>query len=64
VTWREYQAALPVLPDEPTKEQWRAAVDQAEALLLQVDEADRGMAGRILGDTLMQAGVFLGFVES
>lgn len=63
MTWREYQAALPLLPDEPTKEQWLEAVAQAEALLLKVAESDRGMAGRILGDTLMQTGVFLGFIQ-
>jgi hypothetical protein len=63
VTWQEFQKAMPGLPDEPTLEQWRETVAQAEALLAQVDAADRGMAGRILGDTLMQAGAFLGYLE-
>jgi hypothetical protein len=32
--------------------------------LAQVDEADRPLAGRILGDTLIQTGAFLGFVST
>ena len=64
MTWQDYSDALPVLPESPTREQWSEAVQQAEALLLQVQESDRHLASRILGDTLIQAGVFLGFVES
>lgn len=62
MTWQEYLAALPELPDDVTLEQWRAAVAKGEALLEQVDEKDRPLARTILGDTLMQAGVFMGFV--
>jgi hypothetical protein len=64
MTWQEFQLAKPKLPDHPTLEQWQEAVAKAEAMIEnEVDEADRGMAGVILGDTLMQAGVFLGFVQ-
>jgi hypothetical protein len=54
MTWQEFQDAMPGLPDEPTKEQWLETVAKAEALVEQVDEADRGMARVILGDTLIQ----------
>lgn len=63
MTWQEYQAALPVLPDSPTLEQWQSAVAEGRRLLSEVDEPDRGMAKTILGDTLLQTGVFLGFVQ-
>jgi len=64
MTWQEFQVRKPKLPDHPTLEQWREAVATAETMIAtEVDEADRGMAGVILGDTLIQAGVFLGFVQ-
>lgn len=63
MTWQEYQAALPALPDEPTLEQWQGAMTAARELLEQVDESDRKMAGVILGDTLVQVGAFLGYVQ-
>lgn len=65
MTWQEFQLAKPRLPDHPTLEQWREAVAKAEAMIAtEVDPADRGMAEVILGDTLMQAGAFLGYLES
>jgi homoserine kinase len=64
VTWQQYSDALPVLPESPTREQWIEAVQQAEALLEQVQESDRHLASRILGDTLVQAGAFLGFIKA
>jgi len=64
MTWQEFQRAKPKLPDHPTLEQWREAVAQAEAMIAtEVDEADRGMAEVILGDTLIQAGALLGYVQ-
>lgn len=65
MTWQEFQLAKPQLPDHPTLEQWREAVAEAQAMIAtEVDAADRGMAEVILGDTLMQAGAFLGYLES
>lgn len=63
MTWQQYQAALPVLPESPTLEQWRDAVAEGKRLLAEVSEADRGMAKVILNDTLVQTGVFLGYVQ-
>lgn len=64
MTWQEFQLAKPKLPDQPTLEQWQETVAKAEAMIAtEVDEADRGMAGVILGDTLIQAGVFLGYLQ-
>lgn len=65
MTWQEFAKAKPKLPDEPTLEQWRAAVAEARQMIAtQVIESDRQMAETILGDTLIQWGVFWGFVES
>jgi uncharacterized protein YmfQ (DUF2313 family) len=63
MTWQEYLAALPELPDDVTIEQWRAAVEKGKALLEQVNEKDRPLAKTILGDTLIQAGAFMGFLQ-
>lgn len=63
MNFAEFLEKLPDLPDEPTREQWDAAVKQAEALVPQVDEADRDLARTAIGDTLIQVGAFLGFVR-
>lgn len=64
MTWQEFQLAKPKLPDHPTKEQWQETVDKAETMIdTEVDETDRAMARVIVGDTLMQAGAFLGYLE-
>jgi hypothetical protein len=63
VNWRQYSDALPKLPEQPTLEQWHATVAKATAMLDRVDEPDRQMARRVLGDTLIQAGAFLGFID-
>jgi len=62
MTWQEYSDALPELPENPTLEQWSETVAKAKALLEEVAEPDRKMARRVLGDTLIQAGAFLGYV--
>ncbi|MFL5520597.1 MAG: hypothetical protein ACJ8B6_06650 [Gemmatimonadales bacterium] len=63
MTWQEFQLRKPALPDEPTLEQWQQAVADAERMIeTEVIEADRQMARAILGDTLIQAGVFLGYM--
>jgi hypothetical protein len=64
MNWQQYADALPELPDAPTLEQWRETVAKAKELLVQVDETDRHMARRILGDTLIQTGAFMGYTES
>jgi hypothetical protein len=64
MTWREFQHARPHLPDNPTLEQWKETVAATQAMIdNQVAEADRGMAGVIMGDTLGQAGAFMGFID-
>jgi len=64
MTWQEFsKQAIADLGNAPTREQWRAAVDRATAMLDQVDEADRLAARGIIGDTLIQTGAFLGYLE-
>jgi hypothetical protein len=62
MTWQEFSKQLLPLGEPPTRERWQAAVDHAVSLLPQVDEADRGIAEDIIGDTLGETGVFLGYV--
>jgi hypothetical protein len=63
VTWQEFHRSIPPLGDAPSRAEWQAALDHARSLLPQVDAADRGLAEEIIGDSLIQAGVFLGFVS-
>jgi hypothetical protein len=63
VTWQEFNEQRRPLSDAPTRAEWQAALDHARSLLPLVDEADRDLAEGIIGDTLIQTGVWLGFVD-
>lgn len=63
MTWQEFGEQMIALSDAPSREEWQAALDHARSLLPQVDEADRDLAEEIIGDTLIETGAFLGYVE-
>lgn len=63
MTWQEFGEKLIALGDDTSREQWQAALDHARSLLPQVDEADRDLAEEIIGDTLIETGASLGYVE-
>jgi hypothetical protein len=63
VNWQEFNELRLPLGDDPSREQWQAALDHAESLLPLVDDADREAARGIIGDTLIQTGIWLGYVD-
>lgn len=63
MTWQEFNEQRLPLGADTSREQWQAALDHARSLLPLVDEADREAAEGIIGDTLIQAGVWLGYVD-
>jgi len=60
VNWREFARNMPQMPDDEATAR-KAHARLVEQIETEVDEADRGMARDILGDTWGEAATFNGW---